>query len=146
MSNSMDAFGDVDRFRLDTEHTAIQAVARTTEKPPSFKPKRINGEFLKGPIPLSWLAVAAKLSGKAPVAVALAIWFQVGRRRSKEVRLTTAVTERFGIKRKAKYRGLSALEKAGLIQVRRAPRRNPVVTIVDQPVGGASDRDEGENG
>jgi hypothetical protein len=48
---------------------------------------------------------AAKLSGKAPVAVALAIWFQVGRRRSKEVRLTSAVIERFGIDRKARPKG-----------------------------------------
>ena len=98
-----------------------------------MKPKKITGEFLKGPIPLPWLTAASKLSGKAPIAVALAIWFQVGRRRSKEVRLTSAVIERFGIDRKAKYRGLSALEQAGLIKVRRELRRNPVVTILDVP-------------
>jgi hypothetical protein len=43
------------------------------------------------------------------------------------------VIERFGIDRKAKYRGLSALEKAGLVRVHRQPHRNPVVTIVDWP-------------
>ena len=43
------------------------------------------------------------------------------------------VIERFGIDRKAKYRGLSALEKAGLVRVRRKLRRNPVVTILDWP-------------
>jgi hypothetical protein len=139
----MDAFADLDRFRLPGVPTTGQTVTKTAEKTVSIKPKRIKGEFLKGPIPLSWLTVAAKLSGKAPVAVALALWFQVGRRRSKEVRLTTAVIERFGIDRKAKYRGLSALEQAGLIKVRRELRRNPVVTVVDQLVASPSeDTDE----
>ncbi|HEY7426212.1 MAG TPA: hypothetical protein VH682_18420 [Gemmataceae bacterium] len=102
MSSNTDAFADLDRFRLPSVQTAVQAVTMTTEKSASIKPKRIKGEFLKGPIPLNWLTVAAKLSGKGPVAVALAIWFEVGRRRSKEIKLTTAVIERFGIDRKAK--------------------------------------------
>jgi hypothetical protein len=126
-----DIFTDLDRLRLPVSQTGVRL--ETPPKGPSSSPKpmRIKGEFLKGPIPLSWLTVASKLSGKAPLAVALAIWFEAGRRKSKEVRLTTAVIERFGLDRKAKYRGLSALEKAGLVQVRRKPRRNPVVTILD---------------
>lgn len=54
------------------------------------------------------------------------------------------VIERFGIDRKAKYRGLSALEKAGLVRVHRQPRQNPVVTILDwpeQPPAPDDDRD-----
>jgi hypothetical protein len=62
--------------------------------------------------------------------VALAIWFEGGRRKSKEVRLTTAILQRFNVNRKAKYTALKALEKAGLVQVHR-PRRNPLVTILD---------------
>jgi DNA-binding transcriptional ArsR family regulator len=133
MSNDMDAFTDLERFRLPPTPTEVRCETKRIVKPSPVKTKKIKGEFLKGPIPLGWLACAAKLSGKAPVAVALAIWFQAGRRRSKEVRLTTAVIERFGIDRKAKYRGLSALEKAGLVRVHRQPRRNPVVTILDWP-------------
>lgn len=133
MSNNMDAFADPDRFRLPPTQTEVRCETKRIVKPTPVKTKKIKGEFLKGPIPLGWLTAATKLSGKAPVAVALAIWFQAGRRRSKEVRLTTAVIERFGIDRKAKYRGLSALEKAGLVRVHREPRRNPVVTILDWP-------------
>ncbi len=133
MSNNTDAFADLDRFRLPPTPTEVRSETKRIVKPIPVKTKQIKGEFLKGPIPLGWLACAAKLSGKAPLAVALAIWFQAGQRRSKEVPLTTAVIERFGIDRKAKYRGLSALEKVGLVRVRRKPWRNPVVTILDWP-------------
>src|SRR5262249_29957289 len=74
---------------------------------------------------------AAMLPGKAPLAVGLALWFEVGRRKSREVKLTSAILERFGVNRKAKYRALESLEKAGLVRVRREPRRKPVVTILD---------------
>jgi hypothetical protein len=133
MTNDTDAFADLDRFRLPATHPEARCESRLLEKPTRGKPRRIKSEFLKGPIPLGWLGCAAKLSGKAPLAVALAIWFQAGRRRAKRVTLTTAVIERFGIERKAKYKGLSALEQAGLVRVQREGRRNPVVTILDRP-------------
>lgn len=140
---SIDAFTDLERFRLPPAQPETQGQSKLAVKTAQVKTKRIKGEFLKGPIPLGWLGCAAKLSGKAPLTVALAIWFQAGRRRSKEVSLTTAVIERFGIDRKAKYRGLSALEKAGLVQVRRRPRKNPVVTILDQAEKPPSFEDDG---
>lgn len=90
---------------------------------------RIKGEFLKGPIPLAWLSKAARLRAKSALAVALAVWFESGRRRSMEVKLTTDIPQRFGVNRKAKYRALTALEREGLITVTRGPRRNPVVVI-----------------
>ena len=57
--------------------------------------------------------------------------FEVGRRRSPEITLTTAILQRFGVGRKAKYRALKHLQSAGLIAVHQKPRRNPVVTILD---------------
>jgi hypothetical protein len=94
--------------------------------------QRLQGEFVKGPLPMAWMTTASKLPGKSPLAVGLALWFEVGRRRCMTVILTTAILARFGVQdRKAKYRGLSALEVAGLIAVVRVPRRNPVVTILD---------------
>lgn len=94
----------------------------------------MKGEFLKGPIPLNWLSCAAKLPGKAPLAVALAIMFESGRRKSNEIVLTTAICERFDVNRKAKYQGLQKLEEANLIDVHRQPRKNPVVRIIDAGV------------
>lgn len=126
-----DFFTDLDRLRLPST-PRVPPVPPAAVSPPVPKPKKkITGEFLKGPIPLPWLTLASKLAGKAPLAVALAVWFEAGRRKSKEVRLTTAILKRFNVNRKAKYRALESLEKAGLVRVRREPRRNPVVTILD---------------
>jgi hypothetical protein len=127
-----DIFADPDRLRVRPGFVPVAAPLTTKQSP---KPGKITGEFLKGPIPLPWLSAAAKLRGKAPLAVALAVWFEAGRRRSNEVRLTTAILDRFAVTRKAKYTALAALEKAGLIRVRRQSRKNPIVTIIDPPGG-----------
>lgn len=125
-----DFFGDLDRLRLAPAATAVPAQVRPTAQPD--RGRRVRGEFLKGPLPLAWLTAASKLTGKSPLAVGLALWFEAGRRRSMTVNLTTAILTRFGVRdRKAKYRGLCALEEAGLIEVVRVPRRNPTVTILD---------------
>jgi hypothetical protein len=86
---------------------------------------------LKGPIPLAWLSAAVRLRGKAATAVALAIWFEAGRKRSMCIRLTTPILARFCVKRKAKYSGLRALERAGLVRVERVPHQNPEVSILE---------------
>jgi hypothetical protein len=124
MSN--DFFANLDRLRL--AGSTIEAPAPTPDNPAR---RRVRGEFLKGPVPLAWLSAASKLPGKAVLAVGLALWFEAGRRRSNTVTLTSAILARFGVNRKGKYRGLASLEQAGLIEVVRVPRRNPVVTILD---------------
>ena len=110
----------------------------------SFGSPKIKGEFLKGPIPLSWLTRAAELPGKSPLATALAIMFEVGRRRSQQVTLTSAVLKRFHVNRKAKYRALEKLEGASLISVVRRSRRNPLVTVlvVDDETSSLRSKDE----
>lgn len=131
-----DIFGDLDRLRFTPAAFSPEGMVKlATAKPPQKpKAKKIAGEFLKGPIPLPWLTAASKLSGKAPLAVALAIWFEAGRRKSNEVKLTTAILRRLNVNRKAKYRALKSLEKAGLVRVHRELRKNPVVTILELQV------------
>jgi DNA-binding transcriptional ArsR family regulator len=92
----------------------------------------VNGEFLSGPIPMSWLGRACGLSSQKVLAVALAIWFVSGLRKSREgLLLTRRILHRFCVtERSTKYRALKALEKAGLIRVERRPRRNPFITIL----------------
>jgi hypothetical protein len=79
-------------------------------------------------VPLAWLSRASRLPGKA-LAVALAIWYVAGLERSGTVRLTTSTLREFNVGRKAAYRGLAALERAGLVQVERKRGRCPGVTI-----------------
>lgn len=130
-----DFFSDIERLRLPIEQMAPLAATTAPKKPPVKS--RVNGEFLKGPIPLAWLTIAAGLRGKASLAVGLAIWFEAGRKKSGTITLTTAILNRFKVNRKAKYRALDALEAAGLIVVERRPRKNPVVSIVVDGNGGA---------
>jgi hypothetical protein len=132
VSQIHDAFADLDRLRRPAQPPPVPAELQPAAPPtPKAKAKKIACEFLKGPIPLPWLAAASMLSGKAPPTVGLAVWFEAGRRKSREVKLTTAILKRFGVNRKAKYRALKSLEKSRLVRVRREPRRNPVVTILD---------------
>lgn len=128
----MDSFNP-DRFRLprnpiDQSKSPIQERLAERRVTPRQKAQR----FLKGPVPLSWLMVAAQLSGKA-LAVGIALWFRSGLERSSQVRLPTTLLTLFGIDRHAKARAIDALEKASLIAVERRKGKNPVITILDAP-------------
>jgi hypothetical protein len=108
------------------------AKAEKSKRLPRHGPKE---EFLLGPIPMSWLSPASRLNGKA-LALGLALWFQGGRRSSRQVTLSGPILERLNVKRKAMYRGLEALEAAGLVSVVRQLGKNPTVTILDPPTDG----------
>ena len=104
-----------------------KAKPTTSTAPPRHKPGE---KFLKGPIPWAWLAKAAHQSGKA-LHVAIALWFLAGVKRKRTVALSGAVLRTLGVNRHSGYRGLAALEQAGLVSVERHPGRNPLVTILD---------------
>jgi DNA-binding transcriptional ArsR family regulator len=90
----------------------------------------IEGKFLNAKIPLCWLSRACRLPGKA-LETALAIWFLKGLSHSVEdLKLTSAVVERFDVSPPAKSRALTSLQKAGLIRVVRRRGKNPLVTIL----------------
>jgi len=94
-------------------------------------PRHERGEkFLKGPIPLNWLAKAARQPGKA-LHVAIAIWFLAGVTRSRNVALSSRLMFSLGSSRFSTYRGLKALEEAGLVTVIRHPGRGPRISIQD---------------
>jgi hypothetical protein len=95
-------------------------------KTPSIRPDL----FLKGPIPLTWLALAATLPGKA-LAIGMLIWFLQGVQKRRTVKLAPSWLRRFSIERQAAYRALKALEHARLITVARKRGESPMVTIVD---------------
>lgn len=84
--------------------------------------------FLKGPIPLPWLVVAGGLPGKA-LLVAVGIWYLAGLGKRMTVKTTGRLWRELRLTRQAGYRGIKALEKAGLIAVERLPGRATVVTL-----------------
>jgi DNA-binding transcriptional ArsR family regulator len=83
---------------------------------------------LWGPIPWPWWRAASQLSGKAPH-VALACWLLAGWERSARIELEPVWPE-LGLTQPSTYRGLEALEAAGLVYIIRQRGRSPIVLIV----------------
>jgi len=112
-----------DPQRLALPPAAAKQTAST--EPPRHKARE---RFLKGPVPWTWLAIASQQPGKA-LHAALALWFLAGVKRDRTVVLSGALLGELGVSRHSGYRGLLALERTGLISVKRHPGRNPTVTI-----------------
>ena len=118
----------IDFARLRIAHDAIE---RRTTRPPRH---RAGSHFLKGPVPLQWLEVAARLPGKS-LHAGIALWFAAGLMKSAAVPLSNISGLRFGIDRNAKYRALDWLEGAGLSRVERKLGRAPIITLLDPETG-----------
>jgi hypothetical protein len=85
--------------------------------------------FLKGPIPIVWLNIAAKLPGKA-LHVGIAIWWLAGMSKSTAFKLTRKALDHLGVSRDAASDGLKRLEDNGLILVKRSPGQRPTIEII----------------
>ena len=118
---------DLDRLRLKNSPTSRSISSR------QILPRASRGErFVRGPIPLDWLTVAAQLPGKS-LHVGVALWFEAGLRKAAVVPLSNITGRLFGLDRNSKYRGLDWLAGAGIITVQRKLGRAPVVTINAAP-------------
>jgi hypothetical protein len=102
----------------------------------NITPKKVyekkKGHFLKGPIPMTWLGVAANLSGKA-LHVAIALWFWSGIKKSKTFVLPSNTIRGFGVSRQTCYAQLKAMEKAGLLSVKTRSGKKPEITLIVDP-------------
>ena len=116
---------------FDPERLKLPPGAVGNAKPSNRLPRHKAGEkFLRGPIPWPWLETAGRLPGKT-LHVAMVLWLLAGIARRRTVRWAPAIAATLGIGRHAAYRGLAALEAAGLITVDRRNGRCPVVTVND---------------
>ena len=89
--------------------------------------------FLRGPIPLAWVARAAQLR-KPALPAGLGLWFVRGvSKKTGPVRVSAALRKKVGLSAGQMLRGLRALEGAGLVRfVKDGRGRCPVVEIVGQ--------------
>jgi hypothetical protein len=115
-----------------------KARSKDTTQPTTARqlPRPEKGEaFLTGPIPMSWIWEATRLSGRT-WQVATALWFTGIRSRGKSatVTLTEKTRRRFHLSHNAVTRGLTQLAAAGLVIVERHSGRRSVVTILPAPV------------
>ena len=121
---------------INLDRLRIPSRPRRSHCDKPMRPKPGQG-FVKGPIPLPWLEIAARLPGKSMHA-GIALWYVAGLTRSQSVPLSNIAGRRFGLDRNAKYRALQWLESAGLVVVQRKLGRAPLVTILEP--GGEHDR------
>jgi hypothetical protein len=89
----------------------------------------MSAPFLKGPIPMAWLNVAAKLPGKT-LNVGLAIWWLAGMSKTTSFKITGKALDQLGVSRDAASDALKRLEEHGLILVKRSPGQRPKVQIL----------------
>ena len=107
------------------------------ELPPPLRPgqkRRLRAEpFLRGPIPLEWLARAAQLR-KPAIPAGLCLWFVRGvSKKTGPIRISAAVRKKMGLSGGQMLRGLRALQAGGLVRfVKDGRGRCPVVEIVTQ--------------
>src|SRR5688572_11330446 len=116
---------ELEKLRLHDSMPTLK-VTQTDER--KVKPK--DSRFLKGPIPWNWLSKAARQPGRA-LHVAVSIWFWSGILKTKTFKFSVSKMSELGLDRYAGYRGLNALESAGLISVDGSRGRSPIVTILD---------------
>jgi hypothetical protein len=103
-------------------------------KPRKRPPRRGKGERFLCHIPWPWVCEAAKLPGRA-WHVAAGIWHVAGMEGTRTVQWRPKIGTELGLNYQAFYRGLAALEVAGLIRVERHRGRSPTITILHPTEG-----------
>ena len=87
-------------------------------------------QFIKGPLPLGWVATAAKAGHPLALPVLLALKYKADTVRQPWVKPPAAVLRLLGVDKDARSRAIAALERAGLVEVRRRKGRPPLVRLV----------------
>src|SRR5262245_56354371 len=119
----MEPLDPFDPEALQEEETAAASLRLPRHRPGEW--------FLRGPVPWTWLQVAAQLPGQA-LALSLCLWREGGRSDRRTVKLCLSRVG-LGISEGAARRALRAMEKAGLVTVKRLPGKGLEVTLLDVP-------------
>ena len=117
---------DVDQYRIPNDQ-------QTTHLPPQKRTRtpRINGPFLRGPVPMAWLQEAMRL-GIGALSVGIILWHLRGMKNSSTFKVGMQNLANYvGRSRVTCQRALQALEEGGLIAVERNNGRKHIVTILE---------------
>ena len=91
---------------------------------------RGRSRFVKGPLPMGWIGGAVRCGDSQALPVLLTLKAKSDATRETWVKPPAAILQAFGIDRMARSRAITALERAGLIEVRRRRGRPPLVSLV----------------
>jgi hypothetical protein len=87
--------------------------------------------FIKGPIPISWIAKANRLGGTVGI-VGLALWFYQGIHKGRPFSISKRFDEITGVTRQTRQSSLKKLHLAGLIDLDLKRGAYPVIRIIHQ--------------
>jgi len=99
---------------------------------PGWIYRKKGGHFLKGPVPLPWLRIAANLPGKA-LHIGIALWYWSGIKKSETFILPANAIRDLGVSRQTCYTQLKAMEKAGLLSIKPRKGKKPGITLFSDP-------------
>ena len=114
---------------MTIDPASVRAPSGAAKSRPVQRVRRVDGLFLRGPVPMDWLRAAMRAPGDA-LAVGVELWHLAGMRVSMTVDVSVGRLSRAtGADRKTARRAVQALESAGLVSVVRPPGRQLRVTI-----------------
>ncbi len=116
-----------DNLRWGGAVLQAEDAAQLSKSPPRHRPGQW---FLRGPVPWPWLEAAARLPGKAPLAVSLCLWREAGRRHRRTVKVCSTRLA-LGVSEDVARRALRLLACAKLVQIDRRTGRGLEVTLLD---------------
>jgi hypothetical protein len=87
------------------------------------------GEYISGPIPVSWIGPAMREGGNACV-VAMLIWHYWKLRTGRPVRVSMCKCQAINMGRRARNSALAKLADMGLIEIDAHRDRAPVVRVI----------------
>ena len=88
-----------------------------------------SNRFIKGPIPLTWLANANRLGGSVGV-VGFVLWFYDGINAGRPFKINHSLDDVTGVSRQTRQSALKKLEQAGLIELKINRCAFPTVRII----------------
>lgn len=120
---------DVAAFYGGQDERPVKQSARRSNQRSVDLPRHGDGErFIRGPIPLAWMKLAAKCGNRSE-AVALLLWYSAGFQRSNPVKLSKTILDELGVHTKTAKRVLLRMAEFGLVDVVFRRGRSPVVTL-----------------
>jgi DNA-binding transcriptional ArsR family regulator len=121
---------DIDRAAVPDRLIPARVVPGERTTTDRQRTSRERSRFVKGPLPIGWIASALRSGGTKALPVLLALKHEADATRESWVKPPAAVLLDLGIDRMARSRAIAALERAGLIEVRRRRGRPPLVRLV----------------
>ena len=116
----------------DTEENAPVPKPKPKPKPKKSTAEKVDGPFIRGPVPLQWLYEVARLSKDNVLSVGLLIWYAKGLGQRK-ITLDRYIYDFLGVKKDSARRALIRLREAGLIQFRKMGKKFEVTVLPVEP-------------